>query len=300
MDYVRDDCMNLFTEDQSNRTRALFASGGIREQQLNNWFKVRQSKTPIRCTGVVYSSPACLSTTWSVLSGPATLTPGPGPNQATLTATGTGIVTIRAISGNYTTDDIIEVSNLLPGISAGYPLMVYSQPGDENEVCRYEGTVFDLTYTEEPTSIIWNAISWQGGPSPSWSQTASNGVYVEFFKSTQNTLLLQMNATNNCGTSSYNFGFKAIDCENLRVSSLKLFRISPNPATSSITINPTGNDNKLITYVIVSDYNSNILIQKKIDNEKSLQLYLGSLKTGIYNVRIICGTYSETEIIQKK
>lgn len=114
MDFVNDECQNIFTSDQKARARALFGNGMPREQQLNNWFKVRQSKTPIRCSGVVYSGPACLSTTWTVLSGPATLTLGPGTNLATITATGTGTVVIRATSGNYTTDDNIDVTTVPP------------------------------------------------------------------------------------------------------------------------------------------------------------------------------------------
>ena len=184
------------------------------------------------------------------------------------------------------------------------PMMIYSGPGTENEVCRYQGTTFDLTYTAN-TTVNWSAVSYQGGSWPSWTQTSEGDIYVEFFKPTQNTLVLQMDASNTCGTTSYQFGFKAIDCALSIASTVNYFKISPNPAYNIINIVPIEPAvekaaKKLITAVIITDMSNNIMSSKKFDKEQTAQLFTAGLKPGIYYVTIECGKYKEVQKIIKQ
>ena len=209
----------------------------------------------------------------------------------------------------YNTQEITGKPKLVSGAPEVFgnnpPMMIYSGPGTENEVCRYQGTTFDLTYTS--SSIVnWTGVSYQGGPSPSWSPDVNGDIYVEFFKPTQNTLVLQMNASNTCGSTSYQFGFKAIDCGGLKMPSSKnLFKISPNPASNIINITPlkiAGEkpEDKMITEVIISDLNNSAISSKKFSNVQSAELFTSEIKPGVYFVTIVCGKYKEVQKIIKK
>lgn len=247
MDQVKDNCYNMFSNGQKLRARALFATVGLipgpRVSQLNNWFKVRQSKIPIRCSGVVYSSAACLSTSWTVLSGPATLTPGPGVNQATLTATGTGTVVIRATSGNYTTDDNIEVTNVPPAAQGYYYYTAnnYSCPGCQNGLGPYNTHMLpagqsgnfnvNITNGNELSNIQWaNSGSYQvsyvaNGGALSFYMVAGPGAY------TTRTTTFTLTAQTSCGTINQGFNFSI-------VTQGWGYRIvaSPNPAKNMLHV----------------------------------------------------------------
>jgi hypothetical protein len=263
------------------------------------------------CTDRVYTltvppSVAGLNILWESENGFFQVIAGQGTPQITAKKISNGNdvikVTLTNSCGSYR---IIELPVVVgtPVVTSTDILMIYNGPGDENDVCRYEGNTFDLTYTGH-TSVVWSAISHQGGSWPSWHQTTSDDVYVEFFTGAQNTLVLQVDVSNTCGyiDPPYQFGFHAIDCGE-RVAPKKYFRISPNPANSSITISPveqTGkSESKLITEIIVSDFTGNFLIRKQFDNAKAAELFIGKLKTGVYNVKIICGTYFEAQTIKK-
>lgn len=109
MDYVSDACYNLFTNGQRTRSRAIFAQGRERYNQLEGFFGFQGQPTSINCKGKITVSPMCLPVTWTV-TGPATITAGAGTSQIELTATGAGTVSLVATSGNYTSNTTINVT----------------------------------------------------------------------------------------------------------------------------------------------------------------------------------------------
>ncbi|MDP1811727.1 MAG: hypothetical protein Q8K66_10035, partial [Sediminibacterium sp.] len=165
--------------------------------------------------------------------------PTSNPTTVTKLANGDGDIQLTISSAScpatfvYNTQEITGKPKLVSGapeVSGNTPpMMIYYAPGDENEVCQYQGTTFDLNYTIN-TTVNWSAVSHQGGPWPSWTELSEGDIYVEFFNPTQNTLVLQMDASNTCGTTSYQFGFKAIDCALRMASTVNYFKVSPNPA----------------------------------------------------------------------
>jgi hypothetical protein len=63
MDYTDDNCMNIFTNGQRLRGRAIFAVGGPRAAFLDNYFQVQQPGS-ISCIGTVnLRNPNCLPQT---------------------------------------------------------------------------------------------------------------------------------------------------------------------------------------------------------------------------------------------
>jgi hypothetical protein len=89
--------------------------------------------------------------------------------------------------------------------------MIYYSPGDENVICTYQGNTYDFTYTSN-SNINWTAVSHVGGPWPFWIADGNGDLYVEFFNPRQNKMVLNMNASNTCRSTTYNFGFKSVTC----------------------------------------------------------------------------------------
>ncbi len=124
----------------------------------------------------------------------------------------------------YGTSEIIGNSILVAGppqvLNISPNLMIYNSPGDENDICMYQGTNYDFTYTSN-SSVTWTAVSHVGGPWPSWNADGNGDLYVEFYNPTQSKLLLNMSASNTCGTTAYNFGFKSVTCAVKKKNKLK-------------------------------------------------------------------------------
>jgi len=158
---------------------------------------------------------------WSVtpsnvfsISNPTTSTPtiskvsnGEGNVQLEISKTGCSVI--------YNTSEIIGNQVLVAGppqvLNINPNLMIYYSPGDENDICTYQGNTYDFTYTSN-SNINWTAVSHVGGPWPSWNADGNGDLYVEFFNPRQNKMVLNMNASNTCGSTAYNFGFKAVTC----------------------------------------------------------------------------------------
>jgi hypothetical protein len=284
---VNDNCLNLFTNDQKLRARALFASGGPREAQLNNWFKVRSfTEQPILCNGLIYSSPMCLQTTWTVLSGPANLTPGPGVNQATLQPTGVGNVLIRATSGNYISEDNITVSNLPP-----------PSPGPISVIL--------VDYHLGKIQVVIDSVP--GATSYNWYKNGvllavpqGIGAQIPIARTCNVGYSIEVEAVNSCGTSAKTYKGVFVPCDNN-------FIVSPNPATSTLVISANTNVMKAVSaYSVIDkigiyDVQSNLKAVYKANKARSATINLRNLINGTYIIEITSGTYKERQqlIIQR-
>lgn len=185
----------------------------------------------------------------------------------------------------YNTQEITGKPKLVAGkplVQSAQSLMLYNSPGDENEVCLNEENVFDFT-TGTGSTTNWSYDSHSGSPQPSWTAWGNEDLYVNFFKSTQNTLVLKMDVTNACGTNTYDFGFKAVDC------GAYMFSVSPNPATSDVTVKAL-NQNTSIREIRIIDKSGNI--KKKISYGKGLaaiSMNISSLPNDVYIIQIFDG-----------
>jgi hypothetical protein len=206
-------------------------------------------------------------------------------------------------SFTYNTQEITGKPKLVAGnpfVQSALALLLYNGPGTENEVCRDQETNFDFT-TGTGSSTTWSYVSHNGNPVPSWSQSGYEDVLVHFFRSTQNTLVLQMDVTNTCGTTSNQFGFLEIDCSGLRRPKTNSYKISPNPASSTITIYPADKEkNELISEIFITDFNNNIVSRNIFGKVKSAQYNISDLRPGTYNVTIVTNVNRETQKIIKQ
>lgn len=235
MDYTDDNCMNIFTNGQRLRGRAIFAAGGPRAGFLDNYFRIQQPTSSIICSGTInLTNPNCLATTWTVVSGPATIS-SVGTNQITIRATATGTVTLRAVAGNYTSDANVGVTFSGPPASNSTLIYPSGQRGvDPVTLCANCGYNFLVDFVPGVTSYTWvlpsgfSFISGRNSATPGIRTASASGTY---------TLYCQVN--NQCGSSwtrslTINIGGGG---QQQRIA------VYPNPTSSTLTIESTNSTN---------------------------------------------------------
>jgi len=302
----------------ANNCAANLASGGISEIAIN------RPRPPLTFTG---GSTVCTSTNFQAYGAPAAFTgytwstspPGmftssnltSNPTTITKVANGEGDIALNlsspgcSLNFSYNTLEITGQAKLVAGVpvlSATFPLMLYSGPGDENEICRNQETILDMVYNTGTTNT-WTLMSWVGGPQPSWNPSVyPDDFYIYFFKPNQQTALFQLQTSNSCGTSTYDIAFKAVDC-GLRAAPKK-FKISPNPSRNMVSISQQDASaiNKItdVYEVDLLDHNQLTIQRRKYQNSSSIVLDVSGLKFGIYFVRIIGKTGVETHKLIKE
>ena len=302
MDYSPDACMNIFTEDQKNRMRSQFAvvNGvpGARSGFLNNYFGFINQAASITCKGKMTVSPMCLPVTW-IITGPATISSGNGSNQIEISATGSGIVHLVATSGNYTAETDVSVTVGSPpyvtidiSTSGSYSELPANYTlSDYNSVCNYQNVNLNMYITAASTSS-WSKVS-SNPTNLYWEQTGNNlGFY---FYNVGQSAQYRITATNSCGTTSKNYGFKSIDCSG-GGGGCEVYAASPNPASESIDITvpnipPPPPCDVTAAQLAQSDitevtiYDQSGTMKRKLNysaKTKKVHINLNGLKTGIY------------------
>lgn len=209
-------------------------------------------------------------------------------------------------SFSYNTMEIIGATMLFGGtplVTTG--LAPYVSAGDENGVCFNVENYIPCVTTGYSSAGYpsWTYVSQSGSPQPSWGGTDQD-IYVYFFNSHQSSLVLQLNASNECGTTSYQFGFKPITCASLTKPPNK-YQISPNPTKNMINVykkpNETGTltnkttDDLRITRVSVYDLQNTLRLTKSFNYVNTASVSLANLGKGHYFVIITSPSVTETQ-----
>ena len=307
MDYTDDNCMNIFTNGQRLRGRAIFAAGGPRAAFLDNYFQIQQPGNII-CTGTVnLRNPNCLQPTWTIVSGPATVT-SVGTNQVSILANGTGTVTLRAVAGNYLSEINVSVNNSVPN----NPTTV---PSGNNIITMSVGQVMNVTASSQSaTSYGWTYTRTQG--------TGSNGLslypYSPYGVPNQSCSIeanrtgqyrVFVSASNNCGSTAPQ-GRILINVQS--GSSGQQLRVAayPNPAQQDLNVQYVTTSDDLI--VSTSEKTETKDFSVKLYNGSNQEVRSGSsavgklildirdLKDGIYYLRVVDGETVKTMQIQIK
>ena len=119
-----------------------------------------------------------------------------------------------------------------PKIEPQTPLAFYPN-GGYNNVCNYQNFTTNMV-VNGATNVTWERIA--ANPSnTSWSQSGNNISF--YFWAVNQTAVYRISASNVCGTTSYDFGFKSINCGT--DPCVTDYLVSPNPTSSGlITIVP--------------------------------------------------------------
>ena len=279
------------------RTKPSLAFESVTEICSSSNFQA--NNVPIWVTNYNWTlSPSNIFTFSNATTNPTTISlQNNGQAQIGLTISGSGCPS----PFYYNTQEIIGASELVggtPTISSN--LMLYSGPGDENEICFNQETYLPVITSGASSYPTWSHVSHVGSPQPSWNGTNSD-LYVYFFNSRQTSLVLNVAASNGCGTTSYQFGFKPVDCNMMKVASIN-FTISPNPTKGNITINrkstigiSKSTTGLGITGVFVYDLNNSFKMSSTFNYTVSANINIGKLQPGTYVVVIKYETGSESQ-----
>jgi len=264
MDFSDDACMNIYTLDQSIRMRAIFATGGPRAAFINNYFRIN---TPIalvcNTSTVTVLNPNCLPVTWTVVSGPATIIGGQGTNVVTLQRNGDGIALIRATAGGYIDEQNVIVGSPIPTI----------------QYVTYYGNEVGLTALYIPNATYnW----YEAGV---LMESGVDNQYITFV-ACNTSKSISVEAVNNCGTST-----KAFKGVSVRCSGGSTYSLSPNPASSELTISTTatGTTDDIKEVRVIDKAGTIKLSHKYGAGLKRVNINVSTLPTDMYIVQIFNG-----------
>lgn len=110
---------------------------------------------------------------------------------------------------------------------------------------------------------------------------------------------ISVEAINSCGTSSQSHANAYVPCDNY-------FMVSPNPATSDITVSTNENklqntSSKTFGEVKIYDFQGTLKKYQKFNKVKSAKISISGLSSGTYLIEIVDGLYKERKqlLIQK-
>lgn len=272
------------------------------------------------------TSPVCSSATFSVSNVPSWVTgyqwaatASTMVNFSSATSSSTGVsfnydgqtpISLTLSKGScsveYTSANIL---NGAPKLVLGKPtlssnLQLYTGAGSLNEVCLNVENYLPfytngLPYNTANSIPTWSYVSHTGSPQPSWNGGDSTDLYIYFWRTQQTSLVLQIDATNNCGTTTAQFGFTPISC-GFRMMTSYSYIISPNPTKGSIIVAPKNNsdpNSKDVGIIMLSVYDlqNNLRLTKKYDSVKQATLNIGNLPAGTYVLVVKNSTGTESQ-----
>lgn len=322
-------------------------------QQISEWFEseVRCNRADLPVlftTNIIGSDNLCGIQNYSLSfcqvgnhtiswasSNPYLATVSGSGDQITVTPHGVGIFTLTATINYpclYSKPIVITKSN----IAVGKPSVsgTYSYNGQSHPMQFYTGT---SSYNSVCNSITANTnMQIYGASSFNWQRVSAsnsaltwqhNGNDINFyFWAVGQTEVFRISATNGCGTTSYDFGFKSIDCSGGGGGGgCLIYELSPNPAASSIqvgitpnipapcdppplgqetntagysTLSKDGTKTRSIQGINIYDNKGNLQQQYKYSSSnKNATLNVSNLPSGIYVIKITDGTYTESHQI---
>lgn len=261
------------------------------------------------CSGTsVYSLvgtiPCNATVTWSASpSGIVSLSPSGG--SVTATKVGDGIATLTATvnaCNNFAVSQPIAVG--MPLIYNSYYVTNEGSstlnewtggPGNENEFC-YHGIPTDVVTNMniQHGSAVWEKIYPTTFGGLVWSQDGGNLVMA--FKSKTYQPIFRLTVSNACGVVTKDYKFVPVDCG-------EMFMVSPNPATSNITVATVENkgliapkdfaNDKTFSEIKILDLQGNLKKQQRFNKAKQATINISALPLGIYMIEISNGKYKE-------
>jgi len=255
-------------------------------------------------SSIVWSHGACLA-----------ISSGQNTSSCTFVSTSTGDSWIMArVVSSCGKDTLLTFQNGvgsgIPSISSQSPLAYYDGY-TYNNICN--GQNYNTDMTVMPTidrSVMWSRIA--ANPSTTtWYQSGDN-IYSYFFYVNQ-TAAYRISASNACGCTSYDFGFKSITCGGGGGGGDVIYQLSPNPSSSKVTIVPqipapcfaaetTLLKSAVIQRGFISLFDQQGLLKKKLKYtpKSEAEIDVSDLKDGIYVLQIYDGnsTYKKTLIVK--
>lgn len=201
-----------------------------------------------------------------------------------------------------------------------HPLKFYlGNPSDYNSVCNYARDSTNMS-VNNAALVTWTQLSANPGP-VTFSQYGNNAAF--YLWSINQTAVFRIIASNGCGSLSYDFGFKSIDCSGGGGGGggggCPQFTVSPNPAQGTLHVvvpnipapcdpppmsamsQNSISTQRSITQIKIYDNTGNLKKSQNVNKAKQATVNLAGFRDGVYTIEISDGTYKETQqvIIQK-
>lgn len=202
-----------------------------------------------------------------------------------------------------------------------HPLKFYlGNPSDYNSVCNYARDSTNMS-VKNASLVTWTQLSANPGP-VTFSQYGNNNAF--YLWSINQTAVFRITSSNGCGSLSYDFGFKSIDCSGGGGGGgggggCPQFVVSPNPAQGTLHVvvpnipapcdpppmsamsQSNISTQRSITQIKIYDNSGNLKKSQNVNKAKQATVNLAGLRDGVYIIEISDGTYKETQqvIIQK-
>ncbi|WP_143959647.1 M43 family zinc metalloprotease [Litoribacter populi] len=279
MDYTDDGCMNIFTQGQRNRMRALFSGGGVRSSFVDSpyGFTISGPPDPV-CPTSLYSIPnlpAGTTVAWSASpAGMVSLSPSGNTVTVTRLSGQNGFVNLIAEINSPGCGSITLEKQIITGIS---PALIDSIRGPYDFPANTSNN-FSVDIIPTITNYHWSVFpsgdEWIGNQ-------GTNGINLSI--SSPGFYSLGVDITNPCGTAGLE--------TSIYVSGpFEQFNIYPNPASDNLTIENTKGDamqsNGEVYEVSLYDGAGRELMSFPKTNQKSININVRGLKNGFYYIHI--------------
>lgn len=210
---------------------------------------------------------------------------------------------VNSPDGSSVTIGKNDISVGSPFISPQTPL-AYFDGSTYNNVCNSQNYT---TSMQAYGNVNWSRIAANPG-NTSWYQTG-NDVSFYFYYPNQ-TAVFRVSASNSCGTLSYDFGFKSIDCGGGGGGGggggcNVVYSLSPNPSKDKVKIIPqipAPCNLTLVTtnrsgFISVFDQQGSLKKKVKYSYNTESEIDVSNFKDGIYFVEIYDGISTDKQTI---
>jgi hypothetical protein len=303
MDYSDDGCMNLFTNNQKDRMRALFTTGGYRESFIST--KIQQQVAQL-CNGnttfsVAANQGAVVTYNWTV-TGALQLASGQGSNQITCAQNGTGAATVTVSANGYCDSRTVQIGPY--NASGTYTSDFDGTPTPLTE--SYQFAPAGHTYyisMNQPYDFTFTTVGPNGTAGVPIYKTGPQTAYFYFPGSSVQVHADAFGAP--CGTASLSSVFLAPFS----------FAMTPNPASSELTVTDASQESLVSQYEFKDADKVRVSLQsmpfdaalydmygKKVKSQTNVRsktmFNVSDLPNGLYNLRVGKGKDIHTEHVQ--
>lgn len=241
MDYTDDACMNMFTQGQRNRMRAVLSPGGVRHSFISSPLGMSVTGPDRICTTntnfTLQNVPAGQTVTWAV--SPTYLFPSTGRTgtgtTATLRAAGTSVSGSATIT--YTMDTDCGEYEVSREIWEGVPNTNMQVDANYYPICLNEYTYINAFYDPYNTNPEGNKDAdinnfiWQQPAGVSCFTVGTRNEVLACWFTTPNRYTVRVRAVNSCGQGAFqNVYLNVYGCSYYSMS------LNPNPANDRVRI----------------------------------------------------------------
>ena len=241
MDYTDDACMNMFTQGQRNRMRAVLSPGGVRHSFISSPLGMSVTGSDRICTTntnfTLQNVPAGQTVTWAV--SPTYLFPSTGRTgtgiTAALRAAGTSVSGAATLT--YTVDTDCGEYQVSREIWVGVPNTSMQVDAPYYPICLNEYTYINAFYDPYNTNPEGNKDAditnfiWQQPAGVSCFTAGTRNEVLACWFTTPNMYNIRVRAVNSCGQGAFqNVYFNVYGCSYYSMS------INPNPANGRVSI----------------------------------------------------------------